>query len=53
MKKKEITDFLKPIAAYDLKVGGCIELNDLMKLHVHHRSRSLLDLCQRSLRFQT
>ena len=34
-KKMEIIIFffLKTIAAYDLKVGRCIELNDLMKLH--------------------
>ena len=47
------SSFLKTIAAYDLRVGRCIELNDLMKLHEYHRSRSLFDLRQRSLRFQT
>ena len=53
MKKMEIINFLKTIAAYHLKVGKCIELNDLMKLREYHKSRSLSDLRQRSLRFQT
>ena len=52
-KKMEIIYFLKTIAAYDLKIGRCTELNDLIKLHEYHRSRSLFDLRQRSLSFQT
>ena len=40
--KMEINYILKTIAAYDLKFGRCIELNDLMKLHEYHRSRSYL-----------
>ena len=32
------------IAVYDLKVGRCIERNDLRKLHKYQRSRSLLVL---------
>ena len=51
MKKKELF-FLKTIAAYDIKVGRCIELNDFVKLHEYHRARSLFDFRQRSLRFQ-
>ena len=53
MEKMEIIYFLKIFAAYDLKVGRCIELNDLMKLHEYHRSRLLFDHRQRPLRFQT
>ena len=52
MKKNEII-FFKTIAAYDLNVNRCIELNDLMKLHEYQRLVSLFDLRQRSLRFQT
>ena len=33
--------FSKTIAAFYLKVGKSIELNDLMKLHEYQRSRSL------------
>ena len=47
MGKNEIILFsLKTIAAYDLKVGRCIELNDLMKLHEYQRSRLSFDLPQ-------
>ena len=45
--------FSKTIAAYDLKVGRCIEQNDLMNLHEYQRSRSFPDLCQKSLGFHT
>ena len=49
------TDFFSGncIAACDLKVDGCIELNDLMKPREYRRSRSFFDLRQRSLGFQT
>ena len=40
--KSENYLFSKTIATYDLKVGRCIELNDLMMLHEYQRSRSLL-----------
>ena len=53
MEKSKFIYYLKIIAAYDLKVGSCIELNDLMKLYEYQRSRSLFDLQQRSLCFQT
>ena len=33
MGKRKIIYFMKIIAAHDLKVDRCIELNDLMKLH--------------------
>ena len=49
--KNEDNLFSKTIAAYDLKVGGCIEQNDLMNLH--ENQRSFFDLRQRSLGFQT
>ena len=44
MEKSEIYLFSKIIAAYDLKVCRCIELNDLMKLNEYQRSKSLFDL---------
>ena len=47
-EKKEIIYYLKTIAAYDLKVGRCIGLNDLMKLHDYCRSRSLCNLVKAS-----
>ena len=53
MEKVKIIYLLETAAAYDLKVGRCIEINDLMKLYEYHRSRSLFNLRQRSLRFQT
>ena len=53
MGKSENYYFSKTIAAYDLKVGSYTELNDFMKLHEYQRSRSLFDLPQRSLHFQT
>ena len=45
--------FSKTIAAFDLKVGKCIELNDLMILHEYQSSRSFFDPHQKSLSFQT
>ena len=48
----KIIYFSKTIAAYDLKVGNYTELNDLIKLYVYQRSRSLFDLPQRLLHFQ-
>ena len=41
--------FSKTIAAFDLKVCRCIELNDLINQHEYQRSSSFVDLCQRSL----
>ena len=52
-KKEKIIYFPKNIAACDLNVGSYTELNDLMKVHECQRSRSLFDLPQRSLHFQT
>ena len=45
--------FLELIAALGLKVAWSIQLNELMKLSEHQRSRSFFDLDQRSLRFQS
>ena len=53
MGKMKIINFSKTIAAYDLKVGRCIELNDIMNLHQYQRSSSFLYLRQRSLSFQS
>ena len=41
--------FSKTIAAYDLKVCRCIELNDLINLHEYQKSRLFFDRCKRSL----
>ena len=47
MEKMKIIYFSKTIAAFNLKVSRCIELNDLMKLHEYQWSRSLFDLQER------
>ena len=52
-KSENIIYFSKTIAAYDLKDGSYNELNDFIKLHEYQWSRSLFDLLQRSLHFQT
>ena len=44
--------YLETIAAIGLKVGLNIQINEFMKLS-EYQSRSLFDLGQRSLRFQT
>ena len=48
----KIMYYLETIAAIGLNVGFDIQINELMKLNEYQRSRSLFDLCQRSLRFQ-
>ena len=53
MEKSENYLFLNTIAAYNLKVGSYTELNYLIELHEYQTSRSLFDLPQRSLQFQT
>ena len=45
--------FSETVAVCDLKVGRCIELKNIMKLHEYQRSRSFFDLYKRSLSFQT
>ena len=37
MEKVKIIYFSKTVAAYYLKVGICVELNDLMKLYEYQR----------------
>ena len=49
MRKFKLIYFSKTIAAYNLKVCRCNELNDLLNLHEYEKSRSFFDLCQRSL----
>ena len=44
---------LKTISVYDLKVGCYTELIYLIELHEYQTSRSLFDLPQSSLHFQT
>ena len=51
--KSETYHFLETVAAIGLKVAKSIQLNELMKLSEYPRSRSFLDLGQRSLRFQS
>ena len=52
MGKSEKNFFLETIAALGLKVAWSIQLNELMKLSEHQKSRSFFDLGLRSLRFQ-
>ena len=53
MGESEKNFFLETIAALGLKVAWNIQLNELKKLSEYQRSRSLFDLGQRSLRFQS
>ena len=39
MVKMKIIYFSKTIVAYDLKVGRCIEQNDLMNLHEYKKAQ--------------
>ena len=52
-RKWKLSVFLELIAALGLKVAWSIQLNELIKLSEHQRSRSFFDLGQRSLRFQS
>ena len=45
-------DFSETIEACDLKVGGCRQLIDFMKVFEYARSRSLLDLGPRSCTYK-
>ena len=36
--------FPETIVVYDIKVGGCNQLNEYMKLYEYQRSRSFTDL---------
>ena len=53
MGKSENIFFLESVAALGLKAAWSIQLNELMKLSEYQRSRSFVDLGQRSLRFQS
>ena len=44
-------DISETIIVYDVKVGRCSKLNKYMYLHEYQRSRSFIDLCPMSLRF--
>ena len=44
--------YLETIAAIGLKTSLNIQIDELMKLNEHQRSRSLFDLGHRSLRFK-
>ena len=48
--KVKIMSYLEIIAAIGLKGGSNIQMNKLMKLNEYPRSRSLIDLGQRSLK---
>ena len=48
----KIMYYFDTIAAIVLKVGLSIQINKIMKLNEYHRSRSVFDLGQKSLRFQ-
>ena len=50
-EKGKIMDFSETIVVYDIKVGRFSQLNKYMNLYEYKRSRSFIDLCPRSLRF--
>ena len=43
-KKVKTMDFSEITVVYDIKVGGCSQLNEYMKLYEYQRSRSFIDL---------
>ena len=50
-EKGKTMDFSETIVVYATKVGRRSQLNENMKLYEYQRSRSLIDLGSRSLRF--
>ena len=44
-------DFSEAIVVYAIKVGRCSQLKDYMNHYEYQRSRSFIDLCSGSLRF--
>ena len=44
-------DFPEFFLVYDIKIGRCSQLNKNMNLYEYQRSRSFIDICPRSLRF--
>ena len=50
-EKGNIMDFSETIVVHDIKVGRFFQLNESMSFYEYQRSRSFIDLCPRSLRF--
>ena len=50
-EKGNIMNFSETIVVYDFKVGRFIQLNEYMNLYKYQSSRSFIDLCPRSVRF--
>ena len=50
-EKGNLMDFSETIVVCDIKVGRFIQLNKYMTLYEYQTSRSFIDLCPRSLRF--
>ena len=50
-EKGKTMDFSENIVVFDIKVGRCSQPNKYMKLYEYQWSKSLIDLCPRSLRF--
>ena len=50
-KKVKTVDLSEIIIVYDIEVGICSELNKNMNLYGNQSSRSFIDLCPMSLRF--
>ena len=50
-EKGKTMDFSETIVVCDIKVGRYSQLNEYMNLDEYQRSRSFIDLCPRSLRF--
>ena len=50
-EKGKIMDFLETVVVCDIKVGRFSLLNEYMNHYEYQRSRSFIELCPRSLRF--
>ena len=50
-EKGKIMDFSETVVVYDIKVSRFSQLNEYMNRYEYQRSRSFIDLCPRSLRF--
>ena len=51
-EKGKTMDFSETSVVFDIKVGKCSQLNVYMNLYQYQRSRSFIDLHQRSLSFK-
>ena len=49
--KDKTMDFSETIVVCDVKVGRFGQMNEYMNLYQYERSRRVIDLCPRSLRF--